>query len=485
MGGRSGKALLAAALSLVVPGAGQLYLGERRRALVLFALFAACCAAALVVVGVGRELALSSVGRTLLVALLLADAAVLGLRLFAILDAGRGATASRVAAVALVALAVAAAVPHVAAAYVAVRGYSVLDAVFASEEPRDVLGDSGSLLLAGPLVGRAPGDLDPPDQRPLRAVPDAKPRPFRGDGRPLSDTAKLVANETDELDPPWVTILLLGSDEGPRQAGDRTDTMIVAALQRDTGRAVLFGIPRNLVGVPVRARFRFPDLLNALYQFGNAHPDLFPGGHDPGATALKQTISRLLGLRIQYYAMVDLNGFVQMVDALGGVRIRVKERIVDEVTRPAWGETKPKIDVYPGRTYQFTGRTALAYVRSRKASNDYRRMGRQRCFLSALADQLDVSTVLRHFGSLADAVESSVRTDIPLNRAPDLARLAAGVDRKQTLTETFGPPYFAGRRYDRFPYPNVGKIQAAVRDAILHPELAREKRKIESATQAC
>ena len=112
-------------------------------------------------------------------------------------------------------------------------------------------------------------------------------------------------------------------------------------------------------------------------------------------------------------------------------------------------------------------------------------MGRQRCFLSALADQLDVSSVLRHFGSLADAVESSVRTDIPLNRAPDLARLAAGVDRKQTLTETFGPPYFAGRRWDRFPYPNVGKIQAAVRDAILHPELAREKRRIESATQAC
>ena len=60
------------------------------------------------------------------------------------------------------------------------------------------------------------------------------------------------------------------------------------------------------------------------------------------------------------------------MDALGGVDIHVKERLVDEVTRPAWGEPKPKIDVLPGRTYHFFGREALAYVRSRKASTTTR-----------------------------------------------------------------------------------------------------------------
>jgi LCP family protein required for cell wall assembly len=361
---------------------------------------------------------------------------------------------------------VAAVVPHVAAAYVAVRGYGVLESVFADEEPTDVLGDS-SLFLAFPPQGRAPLDLDPPALRARRSTAGAAPAPFRGVAKPLADSAKILADEEEALEHPWVTILLLGSDEGPRQAGDRTDTMIVAAIQRKTHRAVLFGVPRNLVGVD-----GFGEPLNALYQHR-------------GATGLKHAISRLLGLRVDYHAMVNLNGFVSMVDALGGVRITVKERIVDEVTRPAWGETKPKIDVYPGRTYRFTGRTALAYVRSRKASNDYRRMARQRCFISALANQLDVGAVLRHFASLADAVESSVRTDIPLNRAPDLMRLAAGVDRKETLTETFGPPYFAGRRADRFPYPNVKKIQAAVRDAILHPELAKARRGIASTSQSC
>ena len=409
---------------------------------------------------------LPELGRTLLAGVLLANAALLAFRLFAIVDAGRGALASRLAAAALAAIAVAAALPHVAAAYVAVRGYGVLESVFADDEPTDVLGGN-SLFLAFPPRGRPPLDLDPPALRARRSTAGAAPAPFRGVAKPLADSVKILADEEAALEHPWVTILMLGSDEGLRQAGDRTDTMIVAAIQRKTRRAVLFGIPRNLVGVD-----GFGEPLNALYQ-------------RRGATGLKHAISRLLGLRVDYHAMVNLDGFVEMVDALGGVRIAVKERIVDEVTRPAWGETKPKIDVYPGRTYRFTGRTALAYVRSRKSSSDYRRMARQRCFISALAEQLDVASVLRHFSSLADAVESSVRTDIPLNRAPDLMRLAAGVDSKETLTETFGPPYFAGRRSDRFPYPNVKKVQTAVRDAILHPALARARRGIASTSQSC
>lgn len=471
-------ALAAAGLSLLVPGAGQLYRGRRRRAALLFCAWAGLCLAAFLVLATTP---LASV----LVALLLFDAAILAVRVFAIVDATRGATA-RVAGATVAALVAVAAVPHVAAGYVAVRGFDVLGAVFAEGEPQDVLGAGGLFLRPGFLrQGAPPRDLDPPSLRPLRPLPGPRPTPFAGTEKPLADASRIVADEAAELDPPWVTILLLGSDEGPRQAGDRTDTMIVAAIQRDTGRAVLFGVPRNFVGVPIRARWRYHEPLNWLYQYANRRPQLFPGARNPGATALKHAISRLLGLRIEYYAMVDLDGFVRMVDALGGVRIRVKERIVDEVTRPAWGETKPKIDVYPGRTYHFSGRTALAYVRSRKASSDYRRMARQRCFISAVAKQLDVGSVLRHFGALADAVEASVRTDVPLNRAPDLVRLAAGVDRKRTLTETFGPRYFTGRRYDGWPYPNVAKIRATVRDAILRPELARARRGIASTSQSC
>jgi LCP family protein required for cell wall assembly len=288
-----------------------------------------------------------------------------------------------------------------------------------------------------------------------------------------------------------VTILLIGSDHGPGNVGDRTDSMILAALQRGTRRAIAFGVPRNLVevrlgGRAARALARFHEPLNALYAYARTRPELFPGGRDPGATALKQTISRLLGLRIDYYAFVNLDGFVDMVDALGGVTIHVKERLVDSVTQPTRGETKPTIDVYPGRTYHFYGREALAYVRSRKASSDYRRMARQRCFLSALAHQVNARDVLLHFRSLARTVEGSVRTDIPLDRLPDLVRLATGLDRRQTFTKTFGREYIARRRpSDLYPIPAVWKIRAAAREVMLHPDEARKQGQIASVAESC
>ena len=300
-----------------------------------------------------------------------------------------------------------------------------------------------------------------------------------GEVAPLERSARVLAGANARKTKPWTTILLLGTDEGPGNVGARTDTIIVAALQHDTGRAVAFGVPRNLAQVPAGTDGQpFPEPLNALYGLS--------GGGTEGAAALKQAVSNLLGLRVDYYALVNLLGFADLVDALGGVEILVKERLVDEVTRPAWGERKPRIDVVPGRTYRFYGREALAYVRSRKASNDYTRMARQRCFLSAMADQLDPVRVLRNFGSLTKTIESNVHTDVPLNRLPSLVRLVSAIDQRETLTVTFGLDYFFGRRIkDRYPVPHLGRIHTTVRDAILNPGLLRKTGAAKTTRESC
>jgi hypothetical protein len=107
-------------------------------------------------------------------------------------------------------------------------------------------------------------------------------------------------------------------------------------------------------------------------------------------------------------------------------------------------------------------------VRSRKDWDDYTRMHRQRCFLTAMANQLDVVSVLRNFGTLTSIVESCVRTDIPREQLPDLICLVGRLDPKRTLTVTFGRRYIARRRaHDRFPIPNVGAMRATAREAIL------------------
>ncbi len=453
---------------MVLPGAGQLYVGARRRGFILLGVTGAALLAVLVLASWISVDAVWGVDRRLVATILAVDLALLAFRLFAVVDASRGGWAAGL--VALVALTAA---PHVAAGYVTVRGYKVLESVFADEEPCDTACDRGSVLLSHVVVPLP--QWVPKDAWELALVERLGP----GETAPLEADARVLADAKPAKTRPWTTILLLGTDEGPGNWGARTDTIILAAIQHGTGRAAAFGIPRNLAQVPLGVGAKpFKEPLNALY--GRS------GGGEEGTTALKQAVSSLLGIRVDYYAMVNLVGFADLVDALGGVEIAVKERLVDEVTRPAWGEPKPSIDVVPGHTYRFYGREALAYVRSRKASSDYTRMARQRCFLSAMADQLDPVRVLRHFGSLAKTIEANVHTDIPLNRLSSLVRLVSSVDSQETLTVTFGSDYVFGRqKRGNYPVPALGRIQTTVRLAILRPELLKKTGQAKTTSQSC
>jgi hypothetical protein len=83
-------------------------------------------------------------------------------------------------------------------------------------------------------------------------------------------------------------------------------------------------------------------------------------------------------------------------------------------------------------------------------------------------------------------VEDNVSTDVPLDRLPRLVRLVAGVDRAETLTVTFGPEYFFGRRKkDNYPVPNSGKIRRTVKQAILTPDALSARARTTVASRAC
>jgi LCP family protein required for cell wall assembly len=440
--------LVAGWLSALVPGAGQLASGALALGVALVLLSGALVVAALAAVDRAdvRSLALAALSERTIVLVLAVNAAVLLFRGAAVADAyrrGRRSLLPRLpAALALTSLALFVVAPHAVVAWYGVVTLDTLESVFTDEEPVDRLPSDGT----GPFVDPAALTPAPPEQEPVRA-------PSAVSGR-------------------WTTLLLLGGDAGPGRFGLRTDTMIVVALQEGTGRAAAFGVPRNLAGVPLPGRAgaeigRFPDILNAVYAFGRRRPELFPGGRDPGATAIKQNVSNLLAVRIDYYALVDLRGFVEVIDALGGVRVHATDRVRD-TTSPAYeGEPWTPIDVYPGRTYELDGRHALAYARSRWQSNDYKRMRRQRCLLSDVAEQLELGMVLFSFDAIARAVRRNVSTDIPLARAPELARLVALVDPGRTVTVSFGPPDYSTAVVNGSPVPDIARIRSTARDAIL------------------
>ncbi|MFI6604090.1 LCP family protein [Nonomuraea sp. NPDC050536] len=251
---------------------------------------------------------------------------------------------------------------------------------------------------------------------------------------------------------PWngqerVNFLLIGGDAAPSRPGVRTDSMTVASVDTATGATTLFGLPRNLERVqfppgPARQRFPFgfsgeppssPGLLNEIFQYAEDHPELEPGLRrgQRGPKLLKDTISGILGIPVNYYAMVDMAGFADIVDAMGGVKITIKEPIV-------YG--KYREGLLPAGTRKLSGEQALWFGRSRTDSDDYVRMGRQKCLLNAVAKQADPMMVLNRFESLATATKRAISTDIPQSLLPALVELSQKVKDTRIRSLSFVPP---------------------------------------------
>jgi anionic cell wall polymer biosynthesis LytR-Cps2A-Psr (LCP) family protein len=154
-------------------------------------------------------------------------------------------------------------------------------------------------------------------------------------------------------------------------------------------------------------------------------------------------VSNLLGIPVHYYVLVDLRGFVEVVDALGGLRMTAPDS-VNDLTSPAYpGEPWTDIEVVRGEVVKLDGRHALAYARSRSASSDYTRMVRQRCILAAMAGRIDSMRTVRSIARLSGAAKEFASTDIPRFRLPALVRLLRGIDPFRTMSVSFTPPEYS------------------------------------------
>ena len=114
------------------------------------------------------------------------------------------------------------------------------------------------------------------------------------------------------------------------------------------------------------------------------------------------------GLKINYWVMIDLQGFQSLVDSVGGITMDVYRRVPI-----GGGSTQIHGYVEAGKNRHLNGYEALWFARSRSDSSDYDRMVRQKCVMRAMLNQLDPITVLTKFNRIAAASSEVVATDIP------------------------------------------------------------------------
>jgi LCP family protein required for cell wall assembly len=291
-------------------------------------------------------------------------------------------------------------------------------------------------------------------------IPPPKPE------RPLSGIDPLALADVS-------TILLIGGDAGPGRWSLRTDTMMLLSIHRPSGRAALVSIPRNLerllfpVGSAMEARYPygFTDLTNAVYPVVKSTRGLREAygsvvDVEPGVVALAEGLGYSLDVTIDDYVLIDMRGFVSLVDALGGVTLDLPNPVQMPGNIPDTPTQYPDV-IGPGVVFM-DGTTALGYARSRSMDSDYRRNERQRRLLAALGSQLSVADLLASYGAVLDAVGASLRTSL----TPDeLAGIVAVMGGQTAIVESVGlaPPLVSPRRPD---WSKLARIAAEVRLAL-------------------
>jgi len=193
--------------------------------------------------------------------------------------------------------------------------------------------------------------------------------------------------------------------------------MILVWVDPVAKEAAMLPLPRDLkVIVPGFGIHK----INGAYAIGEAR------GVEGGGPALTaQTIESNFGVQINHYAQVNFDGFVGVVDLLGGVTLDVPYPIKDnEYPAPNFQYTRI---YFPAGWQHMDGERALQYARTRHADNDAQRSIRQQQVLLALREQASIGELIPQAASLLAAMGDTVRTDLDLDQAIELARLASEI----------------------------------------------------------
>jgi LCP family protein required for cell wall assembly len=198
-------------------------------------------------------------------------------------------------------------------------------------------------------------------------------------------------------------------------------------------------------------------LLAYVYTYGFDHPELYPGisaSTDSGVEALRDSVEAIVGMPVQFYVGVDMAGFSDLVDALGGVDITLDAPVnVCKVGRPITYTFQPG-------TIHMDGELALRYARTRCDTNDYDRMARQAQLETAIFTQIKPDVIVARFQELASASTSLFKTDVPQSMVGTFLDIARKGRELPIQRAELVPP-----KFDNL-YPDWNLAQRIVRETV-------------------
>ena len=235
------------------------------------------------------------------------------------------------------------------------------------------------------------------------------------DGR---EPQPMVAETGIERDEQVLHIMIMGVDRRADDTG-RSDTLMVLTVNKNTGKAELMSVPRD---TRVRIEDHGYDKINHAYAYG-------------GPKLTRSTVEQLLGIPMDYYALIDLGSFEEIIDAIDGIDIDVEKRMYYE---DPWDDNGGLvIDLYPGMQHM-TGDKAIQYVRFRDGEGDIGRIGRQQHFMKAVMAKLLTPSTLPKLPKIIEVISNTLETDMPLSEMVALSQLLPQV-REQGLESEMIP----------------------------------------------
>lgn len=559
--------MLAAALSFIFPGAGQIAAGDSRRGqIVALPALAALGAFAVILIFARSSLFGLAVDQGWLTSLLLLDVVGFVYHLWAIVDAylvgtraermdrtqrkkrtGAAAPVKWATVFGIVAILTTTVAVHGAVAKVDMDWQHSLYCLTATTPC--FISDSNVAADSSATVNYADDPGAPVDQGSPSPTPSASAAPLTS-----FDLSALPSNETTSNSQNWAAdgqfnVLLIGADfeAGTSRATAwlRPDTMIVLHVDMSSGKAALIGVPRNNVCVPLPQSIAqhfatatngcpaytwsggsgiASGQLNWLAQEATLHPELFPGYPQDsahawyrGELATEDAVATLTGLTIDGFMTINLSGLSSLIDDLGGIDIYVPQRVYDQPCGPkgTWMAAYYVCSDYyygynvPGpfsnvqkmiddaaksngmQTISWHGNTdangtdiafsikvgnqhmdgnwVLAYARSRKfsAGGDFGRMQRQQIVLQAIRKTFDPCKILPSVPSLLQDIGGVFNTNLPLDDAPQWARLAQRIVGGSVKTIVLDPTSMGESFINTYPAIDATSW-AKIKDTVAH-----------------